>query len=325
MNQRLLQIVNKGYINPCELLLPLYIRSLVLARKYRPSQCMLPPYSAPEGLALQVPRFARDIEAIRKLREYLQPLRPFLINVYIHGSYGSEDENAYSDLDALVIVDMESLQSDRSFAFLIRRLFSAQRLFRRIDPLQHHGWFVLTEWDTADWPQTYFPIELFADAKCLFSGKGEALALHVQTQSQDYQTPFRNLAEEIQRKLRARNFLSNIYALKGLLSQFMLLPTLFMQATQHKGINKKYSFQLAKKDFSRKEWSVMDAISGIRENWHCAINPFQRFILFRIHPVFQRIKGRIPMAIPSDIRESFSDDFCNRMDAYVSSLMKKVK
>ena len=56
------------------------------------------------------------------------------------------------------------------------------------------------------------------------------------------------------------------YSFKNLLHSITLFPALYLQA---KGIltYKKFSFGIAKKDFSRESWKVIDDAGNMRNNW----------------------------------------------------------
>ena len=56
------------------------------------------------------------------------------------------------------------------------------------------------------------------------------------------------------------------YDAKTLLHSITLFPTIYLQA---KGIlvYKKFSFGIAKKDFKKEDWKVIDEVSSIRRNW----------------------------------------------------------
>ena len=58
----------------------------------------------------------------------------------------------------------------------------------------------------------------------------------------------------------------NSYDLKFLLHAVTLFPAMYLQA---KGLHmyKKFSFDIAKKDFGKKEWDVVDYVSSLRRNW----------------------------------------------------------
>jgi len=145
------------------------------------------------------------------------------------------------------------------------------------DPLQHHGWFVLTEADLECYPETYFPHELFKHAKALLPEQGRKLNLQLNNETSNNPTePFWNLSSKVITRLSKYDYPKNAYRLKGLLSQFMLLPARFVQGRDGKGVYKKFSFAEARKDFSSEQWTIMDEVSEIRAGWHVDIPPLKK-------------------------------------------------
>ena len=221
---------------------------------------------------------------------------------------------SYSDFDALVIIKDEVLENPKFLAYTAQKLNQALKIMYEFDPLQHHGWFVLTESDLKNYPQTYFPYEIFEYAKSLFSDKGLELEICYSPNDLDYVSPCIKLADSIIKKLQARKYPRNMYQLKGLLSQFMLLPALYIQAKEKRGIFKKFSFDLAKKDFEPTEWQIMEKVSQIRENWFYKINPVQRILLTVNHPLLRRIGTKFfAPSIPKSIAKKLEGNFYNEM------------
>lgn len=251
-------------------------------------------------------------------------LKPFLRGAYVHGSYAVNEDISYSDFDGLVIIRKDVLTTFFSRYRLARRLRKSERLMRLMDPLQHHGWFMVTENDLDDWPQTYFPHELFAYSRSIFSDRGRELRVRIDC-NPDYLTAFNTLTNSVLRKIRNKKYPENMFALKGLLSQFMLVPTLYLQARDNKPLFKKFSFAAARKDFSPEEWGIMDEVSLIRERWHFSVHFFQRFMLSMNHPFLNRLKKIIPLKIPADIKSHLSEDFYLRMKMLVEAMQKKLK
>jgi hypothetical protein len=194
-------------------------------------------------------------------------LKDDLAGAYVHGSIGTQDEINYSDFDALLILKDEVLKNSDRLAHVASLVSEARKYMLQMDPLQHHGWFVLMESDLDDYPETYFPSVLFQHAKSLFSDKGRELRLVIDNGKQDYHTPLKKLCLAIENKIKRGKHSNSSYDLKNLLSEFMLLPALYVQSRDKKGIYKKQSFEEAKKDFLPAEWNIMDEVSLMREKW----------------------------------------------------------
>lgn len=269
--------------------------------------------------------YKKPDQGIDTLRNFLfDNLSDGLYGAYIHGSIANCEAIAYSDVDALVIIKDEVIENPGRLAKVAHKLNKALKYFYTIDPLQHHGWFVLTERDLKDYPQLYFPYELFQSSKSLFPDKGLHFNVHIYTDKQDFSAPFLRLAHSVIIKIEWERFPANIYQLKHLLSEFMLLPALYIQAKEKRGIYKKCSFDLAKKDFKEEEWRIMDDVSEIRQNWNYSLSPLQRKMLTINHPAIRKIAVRyFSPPIPPGIKKKLNPDFYQRIYDLCLTMMDK--
>lgn len=176
---------------------------------------------------------------VRRMMVYLaRQLANDLVGAYVHGSLGTYDALAYSDFDALVILKNEVFATPGRLAAAAWKLSRAQSIMLNFDPLQHHGWFVLTEAQLSAYPDHVFPVVLFDFAKSLLSERGRRLTLRVEDVPEARQAAFRELSSRIIDSIACRLLPSNIYELKLLLSQFMLLPALYVHARDGRGVYK---------------------------------------------------------------------------------------
>src|SRR5690606_11219768 len=151
-----------------------------LVRAYRQLRDAAPEPAAP--VTVDVAPDEGDNAHDRRLGAYLRralggDLARDLAGAYVHGSLGSYEEVPYSDLDALVILNDGAFRSPARLARTARALGRARAFMYAHDPLQHHGWFVLTEADLRSHCEAYFPAVLFRYAKSLLPGQGERLTL----------------------------------------------------------------------------------------------------------------------------------------------------
>lgn len=219
-----------------------------------------------------------DMKSYKKSdSEYLMPLkglkvyandnlRQLLSGFYLHGSLATKDYiKGWSDVDTLAVVSKETIENPESILELRDKIYRMRHFFYRIDPLQHHGSIVISEYDAENYCQAYFPIQIFGYAKSFFEYdaitefkarqfQGEALAKLFW-----FVSYFRKLTAE-------KSFGLGSYGAKTLLHSITLFPSIYLQA---KGIlvYKKFSFGIAKKDFSSESWKVIDRASSIRSSW----------------------------------------------------------
>ncbi len=275
---------------------------------------------------IAVERYNGNNRYVLQMTDYLNKyLYDDLFGVYVHGSLGTYEEISYSDFDALVIIRNEVLENHKRLSYVAKKLYDARKIMHKMDPLQHHGWFVLTESDLIDYPQTYFPWEIFKYARSLLPDKGLNIKLSFDHGKQDYKTPFLELALGIRFQLENNGYPGNMYQLKGLLSRFMLLPALYCQARDRKGVFKKFSFDAARKDFLASDWAIMDEVSDIRSNWHFLLGPVRRYIMTRRSPLWLRFKRKVGPRIPPGLKSKLTAGFYQRIFDLIEQMEKKLQ
>lgn len=212
--------------------------------------------------------------------EYLAPLfelkgyakrnlRQYLAGFYLHGSFATKDYvTGWSDVDTLAVVSKETVSNPERILELRNKMYHMRYFLYRIDPLQHHGSIVISEYDLGNYCKVYFPAEIFKFSKSFFREdairkirirgcSGESLAKLFW-----FVSYFRRLNIE-------KNFNMNSYDAKNLLHCITLFPTVYLNA---KGIflYKKFSFEMAKRDFKKKHWEAIDYAGSARRNWKSA-------------------------------------------------------
>ena len=258
-----------------------------------------------------------------KMMAYLEKyLNDDLVGAYVHGSLGTYEEIAYSDFDALIILKNEVFQSPKRLVTAARKLNAARSIMFDFDPLQHHGWFVLTEADLRYYCNSYFPVELFSHAKSLFDDKGLELQISLRESNYETRRAFEEMADAIIQRIKRRQYPMNIYQLKSLLSQFMLLPALYIQARDERGIYKKESFKSAKVEFDSADWTIMDKVSEIRSNWNYRISGFRRWIMSRPSYLSRYVAKKLAPKIPKGLNDVLTPKFYSEIEKLVL-LMKE--
>ena len=261
---------------------------------------------------------------VEQLQDYLaSKINDAVLCVILHGSVGTNEIIAYSDLDVLAIIKDNHL-TEKEYLRVIKELTKSLGFFYKFDPLQHHGWFIIKESQLCNYPQTYFPYEIFQYSKCVLPRSGIDLTLSFNELLIDFVGPLRHLCTSLLYKIEVFWQPKNIYQLKSFLSEFMLLPTFYLQAKGKRGIFKKFSFNIARQDFSDDEWRIMDTISEIRDNWHYELTGWQQFLLTRFNPKLRKIIVRlVPPAIPQHLIELMDDIFYSDMKRFVNSALDK--
>mgnify|MGYP001559612444 FL=1 len=208
--------------------------------------------------------YVKPLEGLKKYAN--KNLKQYLLGFYLHGSLATKDYiRHWSDVDTVSIISKDTIKYPKKLLELRNNMYYARRFFCQIDPLQHHGSIVISEYDMESYCQVYFPIPVFQYAKSFF--KHDSV---MQFRARDFSNEsirrlfwfvsyFRKFAIE-------KRFNLGSYDFKVLLHSITLFPTMYLQA---KGINvyKKFSFDLAKKEFNKRLWRPIDTISSIRKKW----------------------------------------------------------
>jgi len=226
--------------------------------------------------------------------EYLKPvielkdfandsLRDFVVDMHIHGSIATRDYvKGWSDLDTLIIIKKGVINDAELLAELRKILYKSKKYFYLVDPLQHHGHMAVTEYDMGYYCQAFFPLVLFDYSKSVFGSK--YLNFGVRDDKAERMGRFHAFSGYFKSLYSGRIKSMGCYELKFLLHMISLFPTMYLQA---KGMHvyKKFSFGIAKRDFSKSEWNPIEAATGIRSRWNAPAKiPFTA-IASRINPL----------------------------------------
>lgn len=275
---------------------------------------------------ISIEKYAGSNDVAKKIASILHAATgDSMVGAYVHGSIATSEEIPYSDFDGLVILKNDSLYNWGKLITLTAALKETERMMLEMDPLQHHGWFILTEDDLADYPEHYFPHALFQYSKVLFGAGTINIGLRKEGYSAEFSRSFTNLSNSVLRKLESKVFLENNYVFKNLLSEFMLLPAVYIQAKAGKGVFKKFSFDMIRKDMGEK-YDVMSEISGVRQHWHykapeLLLKMNRKMNIFSSHRYAKSLSGNVP----DEIRNKFDDAMLERMKRFVKDLIGRLK
>ena len=214
-----------------------------------------------------------------KFQEKVVQKADYFENFIIQGSYGDLSViDGWSDLDAIAVVDVEKFKG-RSWDF-ISTCKSLDRHFRKIDPYQHHGIQYIEKRELLNYPNLYYPINLYSDAKSILSND-EVIYSSCNSQNlerlrlESILNMLMSSAESgvmkhhgKQGKYLLENFkdMHTMYQMKYFLSIIMLIPTLWLNC---KGVycRKKDSFDLIKDYFLEEDLEIISKASQIRSGW----------------------------------------------------------
>lgn len=221
--------------------------------------------------------------AVIRLRDYLKKnMFEFLLGAFLHGSLATDEEKRYSDFDALLVFSNKIFEDESLLVEVCLKEIKALRILYDYDPLQHHGFFILTALDLDFYCEEYFPRIIFDYSKSLLADRGKELRLRIRPSDGENIKAFKAMARACREKIKGQKLPRNYYELKSLLSGLMLLPSLYLQ-TKGMCVFKKHSFRLTARDFPSSTWKAMEKASLIREEWD-----------FSPSPLFQKLKRAVP-------------------------------
>ena len=241
--------------------------------------------------------------------------------VIVHGSVATNDVIKYSDFDGLLIIKDQYLGSKELESFKKESM----KIIYNFDPLQHHGWFQIIESDLKNYPENYLPVTTLEYAKLIYpKEKRLELCLKID-QDLDYKSSLIRMLNQFEKREADHWRPRNIYQVKSLLSQVMLIPCLYFSAINNDGIFKRESFQAVKLNFTKSEWMPIKTATDIRNNWNYKINVFQRIILKNSNKITRKIATRyLAPKIALNIQNELDDAFYVNLMLLVKKIKKDI-
>lgn len=328
-HNKLTRYINGGIFSHSDLFFSFFVPGLTfkkyseeIIRKFKEFTDKIPAQTNAD-IHVEIESYKGRNRHVIQMSEFLKEnLKKDLVGAYLHGSLASYEEIPYSDFDALVILKDELFESPQRLTNTAKKLNQARAIMLDFDPLQHHGWFVLTEADLTYYCNAYFPVELLYHSKSFFDDKGRELEISLRESDFEVYEAFEKISDDIINKTANRQYPKNIYQLKNLLSGFMLLPALYIQARDGKAAYKKDSFDMAKADFLPEDWEIMNIVSKIRADWNYKISTLKKRLMSHPHIISRYYIKKFGLRIPDEIGCSLTDEFYSRINK-LTSLMKK--
>lgn len=265
--------------------------------------------------------FEGNLKVIRQIKDLIERrFQHLFLGVIVHGSVATNEVIKYSDFDGLLIIKDE-YQNSKDL-----QLFKKQsmKIIYKFDPLQHHGWFQISENQLKNYPENYLPHVVLENAKTLYPLKTISIEIEI-IKHPDFKKSLESMTTFLERKISQNWTPRNMYQLKSFLSEIMLLPTLYYSAKHGKGIFKKQSFELVKNEFEISEWSPIQIASEIREDWVYHLNYFQRLIMTREEKLFRKITEKlIAPKIPVRFSKKLNTAFFQNLRQLMNSMRQKV-
>lgn len=190
-----------------------------------------------------------------------------LFDLIITGSYADRTPTPMSDVDTIVILKRDTLKDVNKLKkayFLLRKLNS---FAQSIDPTQHHGHWIFTEFDLQNYDASIMPLQVYS--KSVSIGRNLTLDFFI---NQEKTTSHLQhiLSANLENGKRLTEMLydnkCNLYYLKDLVSTISLIPALLFQ-NYGIHISKKEAIDRADEIFNERTIKVLQWATHVRKEW----------------------------------------------------------
>lgn len=171
-----------------------------------------------------------DISGLIPIIDIIQNSTLKDISIFLHGSMADLTYTAFSDVDDLVIINQKTWYNVDSLIQTARLLSQIARKYQNIDPLQHHGHWVITDFDLLLYDQSYIPLVVFDEA-VLISGNSE-IKFNLISSNQGFIINAMETIKSISNRLEFSQKQNGINAfnLKCLVGEIVILPAYIFQS-----------------------------------------------------------------------------------------------
>jgi|SRR3989344_2428111 len=230
--------------------------------------------------------YLKSIDELRIKSEKI--IKKHALGFYIHGSIATNDYvKGWSDADTMLILKKEAFEKPNNLIELRDALYGLRRFYCEIDPLQHHGTMIITEFDLDYYPEVFLPIDALKRSKSLLEGD-VPIRFRIRDSRVEAFSKFRWFCGYFQRLDEKK--LKNPYDLKFALHLVTLFPALYLEA-KGRFMYKKFSFGIAEKDFEPEEWKVIKYSERLRDEWKLEGKMPLLKTVSRFNPVLAYIAG----------------------------------
>lgn len=203
---------------------------------------------------------------IKKIFSDLSPYKQS-IDIYLHGSWADNTKTPFSDLDDFILLDIKKINKNQELEKICTILNKIDMKFCRIDPLQHHGHWIVNKEDLMNYDNSFMPLHILKESKVVLGNSLVSGKINIKLSDEGLIKNIINTCSSI-RKLSNKFFENSInsYELKGLVGSFALMPAFIMQKkgldyTKPEAINKAQSV------FSNNALSCIEWSTNNRRNW----------------------------------------------------------
>lgn len=188
------------------------------------------------------------------------------VSLFLQGSQADGTTTAFSDVDDIVLITSAAWENYENLFSIAEYYAKSCRSYQNFDLLQHHGHFVLTEFDLLHYDESILPLLTVKDS-VLIAGEHE-INFRVSPDRSGFVRNAENTIKSMQRALKSaqQNSGFNAFQLKGLAGEIVLMPAYLFQS---KGviISKPDAIYQAEKLFTQSALEAIAWSTYVRDNF----------------------------------------------------------
>lgn len=192
----------------------------------RAHDCPVSVHVSLEDMDLRHTRFVD----LRRSYEELAAATHDEVSVVLHGSVADKSFTDFSDVDDLVVLHEAAWRDAATLTVMATRLAALARAYQCMDPFQHHGHWLITDFDLALYDQSRMPLVALKDAVSMVGRR--SLLFRAGADASGFVRNALATVASMQRRLEAATGRGSIRAfdLKGLAGEVAILPAYLFQA-----------------------------------------------------------------------------------------------
>lgn len=152
------------------------------------------------------------------------------VSAFLHGSWADDTCTPFSDIDDLIVLNLESLNQQGDLKKVLTVLNAIDMSFCRIDPIQHHGHWIISKDELKNYDNSFMPVHVLKDAKHILGEDAVVARVNTEVSLLGLKKNVINTCKAIEELAPLYfNGTINAYQLKGLAGCFVLMPAFIYQ------------------------------------------------------------------------------------------------
>jgi len=204
--------------------------------------------------------YLQVLTTLKQQGEYLQ--KNMFGKLVLFGSLATKDYvKGHSDLDTLFIISKETCMNPEKLLLLRKHIANIMKELYFIDPLQHHGPFMFTEFDLESFPEQYLPLEAWK--KSLSLCENITVTIHRRDAKKEMKEQLQKYKAAFEKILLTKNKKKSMYTVKFQYQVILLFPSVYLMAKGNP-CYKGESFKLIKEYLKSDGNALLGELSRIR-------------------------------------------------------------